>query len=313
MEKQRLFILPGEIGVSRNPATIATLLGSCVAVCLYNRKGKFGGMNHFLLPSGSGGENENKYGDTSTNSLIDHLLKFDPQVKNLEAKVFGGASVVGHLSSISFDIGGRNIQMAKSVLQERGIRIVEDETGGTQGRKIFFDSETGDVELRMIQKSVLTLQMEEKKKDLAARRTRVLIVDDSATVRGILSSALSSDSEIHVVGEAKDAFEARNMVLELDPDVITLDIIMPKLDGVSFLKKLMVYYPKPIIIVSSVAQKGSKLRLRAEEIGAVEVIDKEDLKLYEGLETLKRVLNPKVKMAAERIVRKRPAEDVKNV
>lgn len=313
MEKQRVFVLPGEIAIARKPAVIATLLGSCVSICLYSPQEKFGGMNHFLLPSGSDKSQENKYGDISTNNLIKHMAKFAPDMSKLRAKVYGGGSVVGHLSSAGFDIGRRNIEMALTVLKEHGIKIVDQQTGGFNGRKIFFDNKTGDVEVRVIEKSELTTQMEEKKQDLAARRTRVLIVDDSATVRDILKSALMSDPGIHVVGEAKDAFEARNKILELDPDVITLDIIMPRLDGVSFLKKLMVHYPKPIIIVSSVAQRGSVLRTRSEEIGAVGVVDKEDLKLYAGLDTVKRVLLPKVKLAAERVVKKRPSADVKDI
>jgi two-component system chemotaxis response regulator CheB len=75
----------------------------------------------------------------------------------------------------------------------------------------------------------------------------------------------------------------------------------------------MVHYPKPIIIVSSVAQKGSKMRLRAEDIGAVDVIDKEDLKLYEGMETVRQVLSDKIKMAATRMVRKKEASDVRDL
>jgi two-component system chemotaxis response regulator CheB len=313
LENQRVFLLPGEVVIARKPTVIATLLGSCVAVCLYNTKEKFGGMNHFLLPSGSDESIENKYGDVSTNNLIDHMVRFDADVKRLVAKVYGGGSVVGHLSLAGFDIGARNIEMAIAVLAQRGVRIVERDTGGTHGRKIYFDNATGEVDMRLIQKSELSAKLEEKKRDMANRRARALVVDDSSTVRDILVSALSADPGIHVVGQAKDAFEARNMILELDPDVITLDVIMPRMDGLAFLKKLMVYYPKPIIIVSSVAQRGSVLRQRAADIGAVDVIDKEDLKLYEGMDAIMRLLNPKVKLAAERVVKKRLAGDVKDI
>ncbi|MDH5639076.1 MAG: chemotaxis protein CheD, partial [Nitrospinota bacterium] len=109
MEKQRVFVLPGEIAIARKPAVIATLLGSCVSICLYSPQEKFGGMNHFLLPSGSDKSQENKYGDISTNNLIKHMAKFAPDMSKLRAKVYGGGSVVGHLSSAGFDIGRRNI------------------------------------------------------------------------------------------------------------------------------------------------------------------------------------------------------------
>lgn len=312
MEKKKIFVLPGEIAVTKQPTVIATLLGSCVAVCLYNTKGQYGGMNHYMLPTGTDHSMMGKYGEYSTEKLIQSMLKADPVVGNLNAMVYGGGAVVGHLNT-GFDIGKRNIEVAIEILKKYNIRVTERQTGGDSGRKIFFDNYTGEVEMRMIQKSELTMQLEAKKKDLAGRRIRVLVVDDSSTVRNILRKALELDQEIHVVGEAEDAFDARNKILELDPDVITLDIIMPKLDGVSFLKKLMVHYPKPVIIVSSVAQKGSKMRLRAQDIGAVDVVDKEDLKLYQGMDTVNRILSAKIKMAAHIHVKKRNAEEVANI
>ena len=312
MDKKRIFVLPGEIAITKEPAVISTLLGSCVAVCLYNRRLKFGGMNHYMLPTGNNKEMLGKYGDYSTRRLLDSMLKVDAAKQNLEASVYGGGAVVGHLNS-GFDIGRRNIEIGLSILSEYGIPIKERKTGGDSGVKIFFDNNTGDIQLRLIEKSELTKQIEAKKQDLAGRKIRVLVVDDSATVRGILTKALAMDDEIHVVGEAEDAYDARSKILELDPDVITLDIIMPRLDGVSFLKKLMVHFPKPIIIVSSVAQKGSKMRLRASEVGAVDVVDKEDLKLYQGLDTVRRVLTAKVKMAASVHVKKRDASDVAHI
>jgi len=311
-EKKRIFVLPGEIALTRQPSVIATLLGSCVAVCLYNKQLKFGGMNHYMLPTGTDPSMMGKYGDYSTEKLVNSMLKVDANNRNLVAKVYGGGAVVGHLNS-GFDIGVRNIEIAMKLMNRFGIDIAERMTGGDSGRKIFFDNYTGDVEMRLIQKSEMTKQLEAKKQDLAGRKIRTLIVDDSPTVRNILRKALEMDNEIHVVGEAEDAFDARNKILELDPDVITLDIIMPKMDGVSFLKKLMVHYPKPVIIVSSVAQKGSKMRFRAQDIGAVDVVDKEDLKLYQGMDTVHRVLATKVKVAAHTHVKKRAVDDVANI
>ncbi|HEB72351.1 MAG TPA: response regulator [Nitrospirae bacterium] len=312
MEKKKIFVLPGEIALTKQSAEISTLLGSCVAVCLYNKKLKFGGMNHFMLSTGGNKSMAGKYGDYSTRKLIDSMLRVDGNVNNLEASVYGGGAVVGHLSA-GFNIGEKNIKIAVDILRERKIKIKTQKTGGDSGMKVYFNNHTGSIEVRMILKSELTLQLEAKKKDLAGRKIRVLIVDDSATVRNILHKAFDLDDEIHVVGEAEDAYDARSKILELDPDVITLDIIMPKMDGVSFLKKLMVHMPKPVIIVSSVAQKGSKMRLRASDIGAVDILDKEDLKLYQGLDTVRRILTAKVKIAAATHVKKREAREVANI
>jgi len=103
---------------------------------------------------------------------------------------------------------------------------------------------------------------------------KVLIVDDSAVVRQILQGALSSDPEIQVVGTAPDPFVARDKIVELKPDVITLDVEMPRMDGITFLRKLMHYQPMPVIVVSSLTPEGSGLALDALSAGAVEVMCK---------------------------------------
>jgi two-component system chemotaxis response regulator CheB len=103
---------------------------------------------------------------------------------------------------------------------------------------------------------------------------RVLIVDDSAIVRRVLSDTLSQAEGIEVVGTAPDPFVARNKILTLDPDVITLDIEMPRMDGLTFLRRIMQYRPKPVIVISSVADSGSAKALEALRSGAVDVVPK---------------------------------------
>lgn len=105
-------------------------------------------------------------------------------------------------------------------------------------------------------------------------RIRVLIVDDSAIVRDVLSERLARFPDIEIIGVAPDPFIARDKIVQLKPDVITLDIEMPRLDGLSFLERLMVYYPMPVIIVSSVTSAGSNAAIRALEIGAFDVVNK---------------------------------------
>jgi len=103
---------------------------------------------------------------------------------------------------------------------------------------------------------------------------RVLIVDDSAVVRKIFSAELGRDPEIEVVGTAPDPYVARDKIAMLKPDVVTLDIEMPRMDGITFLRKLMHHYPLPVIIVSSLTPQGGDLALEAIEIGAVDVLCK---------------------------------------
>jgi two-component system chemotaxis response regulator CheB len=109
---------------------------------------------------------------------------------------------------------------------------------------------------------------------IAFRRTRVLIVDDSAIVRKMLADALRSEPDIEVVGVASDPFVARDLILQHKPDVLTLDVEMPRMDGLTFLRRLMEHYPLPVIIVSSVTQTGSKASIDALAAGAIDVIAK---------------------------------------
>jgi two-component system, chemotaxis family, protein-glutamate methylesterase/glutaminase len=103
---------------------------------------------------------------------------------------------------------------------------------------------------------------------------KVLVVDDSALVRRILSDALNAYEDIEVVGSAVDPYAARDKIVKLQPDVLTLDIEMPRMDGISFLAKLMKFHPMPVIIVSSVAPENSETALQALRLGAVDVVSK---------------------------------------
>src|SRR5580704_10777220 len=105
-------------------------------------------------------------------------------------------------------------------------------------------------------------------------RIRVLIVDDSAIVRKILTEALSGQPDLEVVGTAPDPYVARDKILTLQPDVLTLDIEMPRMDGLTFLKKLMHFRPMPVIVISSLAQASCQTAMQALALGAVEVLAK---------------------------------------
>jgi two-component system chemotaxis response regulator CheB len=106
------------------------------------------------------------------------------------------------------------------------------------------------------------------------RRIRVLVVDDSAVVRSLISEALEKDAGIEVVGRAPDPYVARELVMTTKPDVLTLDVEMPKMDGLTFLGRLMHFRPMPVVVISSLTPQGSDIAMRALELGAVEVLCK---------------------------------------
>jgi two-component system chemotaxis response regulator CheB len=136
---------------------------------------------------------------------------------------------------------------------------------------------------------------------------KVLIVDDSAVVRKVFSDELSRARGIEVVGTAPDPYVARDKIVKLRPDVITLDIEMPRMDGITFLKKLMKHYPLPVIIVSSLTQKGSKLAMEALDNGALEVICKPSAAYSVGDMSVQ--LADKIRAVARVNVQKRLAEE----
>ncbi|MDH3659454.1 MAG: chemotaxis response regulator protein-glutamate methylesterase [Alphaproteobacteria bacterium] len=129
------------------------------------------------------------------------------------------------------------------------------------------------------------------------RRIRVLVVDDSALMRQMLQSILDSDSGIEVVGTAPDPLSARQMIKDLNPDVITLDVEMPKMDGLAFLEKIMALRPMPVIMVSSLTKRGADTTLRALESGAVDFVTKPKGVARDGFADFKAELIPKVKAA----------------
>ncbi|PID81598.1 chemotaxis response regulator protein-glutamate methylesterase, partial [bacterium DOLZORAL124_64_63] len=106
------------------------------------------------------------------------------------------------------------------------------------------------------------------------RNVRVLIVDDSPTVRQVFEKGLSRAAGIEVMGVAPDPFVARDMIVKDPPDVITLDIEMPRMDGLTFLRKLMKHFPLPVVVVSTLTKEGSAKAIEALECGAVEVVEK---------------------------------------
>lgn len=130
-------------------------------------------------------------------------------------------------------------------------------------------------------------------------KIKVLIIDDSALMRKILSEMLSSDPDIEVVGTASDPYIARNKIKELNPDVLTLDVEMPKMDGITFLSNLMRLRPMPVVMVSSLTEKGADITLQALEIGAIDFVTKPSIDLAHTISDYSSEIVEKVKNASK--------------
>ena len=129
-------------------------------------------------------------------------------------------------------------------------------------------------------------------------KTRVVVVDDSALVRSLLSAIINGERDMECVGAAADPLIAREMIRTLNPDVITLDVEMPRMDGIDFLGKLMRLRPTPVVMVSTLTERGADVTLRALELGAVDFVAKPKLGVADGLARLADDITAKVRVAA---------------
>ncbi len=137
-------------------------------------------------------------------------------------------------------------------------------------------------------------------------KTRVLVVDDSALVRGLLAEIINKQPDMACVGAASDPLVAREMIRALNPDVITLDVEMPRMDGIDFLSKLMRLRPMPVVMVSTLTERGADVTLRALELGAVDFVAKPKIGVADGLRQLAEDITDKVRTAACAHVRRLP-------
>jgi two-component system chemotaxis response regulator CheB len=133
---------------------------------------------------------------------------------------------------------------------------------------------------------------------VTARKTRVLIVDDSALIRSLLTQLVNRQPDMIAVGAARDPLIAREMIRELDPDVLTLDVEMPHMDGIDFLEKLMRLRPMPVVMVSTMTEAGADVTLRALELGAIDFVAKPRLDIANGMKASGDEIIDKIRLAA---------------
>jgi chemotaxis protein CheD len=153
-------VFPGQFIITTAPALISTVLGSCVSVCLWDKQNHTSGMNHYLLPGIPADDpgNSNR-GLSAIRMLIRSMLNRKVSIENMEAKVFGGCNSLYRNLDL-YKVGERNITMAFEVLQEFNIRVIAHSTGGEYGRKIVFNTSTGKVRMRLLNKSATQINEE---------------------------------------------------------------------------------------------------------------------------------------------------------
>jgi len=144
-----VFLHPGRVFASAEPCIVRTILGSCVAVCLWDPLLGIGGVNHFVLPySAESGQNSARFGNVAVQRLIENLLALGSAQRSLQAKLFGGAWMLGAFRENH--LGKNNVQMAYTLLADAGIPIVAEDVGGRQGRKVIFQTHDGTAWVRRL-------------------------------------------------------------------------------------------------------------------------------------------------------------------
>lgn len=140
---------------------------------------------------------------------------------------------------------------------------------------------------------------------MTANKIKVVIVDDSALIRSVMSEIVNSQPDMEVAGVAPDPLVARDLIKKVNPDVLTLDVEMPKMDGLDFLEKLMRLRPMPVLMVSSLTERGSEITMRALELGAVDFVTKPKISIQAGMREYTELITDKIRAAARARVKAR--------
>ena len=144
------------------------------------------------------------------------------------------------------------------------------------------------------------------------RKIKVVIIDDSALIRSLLKEIISQQEDMEVVGAAPDPLVAREMIRSLNPDVVTLDVEMPRMDGLEFLEKLMRLRPMPVVMISSLTERGSEITMRALELGAVDFITKPKMSIVDGMREYTELIGDKIRIASQARIIQRASATARN-
>ncbi len=281
-----------ELVVSDELSTVVTVLGSCISVFLFSEQASVGGVIHYAMPEAHPGVSRKeglRYGSIAIPNLVHEMTRrYKIKPTDLKAKIVGGAiQFTGQAEGEN--IGEMNTAFARKYLKKLKIPIIGESVGGTAGRKVRFHIPSGRTQ-------VATLISQERSKNLELKKKiKVLVVDDSKTMRRLLSQIVQEDPRLELMGQACDAFEAEKMVRERRPDVITLDIQMPGKTGVEWLAELLPRMRIPVIMITSMQYQEGNDVFRALELGAIDYIQKPSLN---ELPTVSTIIREKILTAA---------------
>jgi two-component system chemotaxis response regulator CheB len=269
--------------ICTQPSIISLIIEeNCATICIYHGEMNIGGICKI-----------DKNGIELLKKFIQEIIqKTGNSSVNLRAKIVSVSKCTAF---------GPDLRDLKKILNEYNISVISADIGNASSREIVFYSDTGRLRV-----SVESVELDKKAsdqsltflstKEVSQKRKRVLMIDDSKTSLKFLSHIISQDSSIEIIGMMTDPIEAEKMIPKMKPDVITLDIMMPEMDGVTFVKRLMQSHPTPVVIVSALNKEDNENVLKALEEGAVDYIQKPT---YAQVAEASVLICEKVKTAAE--------------
>ena len=312
-------IKAGETCFAKENAEISTVVGSCLAFCVFDKVKKMAGMCHYSLPS------REYVKDTSLGDLFigafaikDLLRKFKQEGSSpahLEVYIVGGADSG---EAISREIARKNIEVARDLCAAYHLPIKKERLSGPCGFKVRLLSQKGDLFVKTLESlnKPANRQAEKTKENLPIRETKtahsllssdrkkavkeakktakIMIVDDSKVIQKIFASVFEKDPFLEVFAIASDPYEAEDLMKKSLPDVIILDVQMPKMDGLTYLAKYLSKRKTPVIVVSGSENDGGLLALKAMELGAIDFVEKPD---FQHLADFSKLLKTKIEVA----------------
>ena len=241
------FIIQGEIKVGYSPTVFSTIVGSCIAVCVWDKRLKLGGICHFYLPNAPADDISSHYGNVAIVKMLRIMKQKGTKRSDLEAKILGGGHVIesDQTSFAGGDIGQQNIAIAMSILKQYGVRILAKEVGGTHGRNIRFETESGKV-----------LFKEVTKNKLENRKIKVLILDQSKSSKNLIKCAVENNPRFQLIGKPKHPAEAVTLIKRDRPSVVIVDVENGKRQKTDFLRGYLSKVKIPTVIVSTADNKN---------------------------------------------------------
>ncbi len=285
---KKIFLQPGEIYISSEETIVSTILGSCVSFCIYDEILGVGGITHYQLPRGDNEQlTPNKFAGPSLHNLLKEFKnRYHSSLSDLKVKIIGGSQINTQEGS-SFCVGKANIKKAEELVDFYGLNIVGSSLGGIEGRKIEFNTKNGNIRLKSVKSGGAVSNIQSRPKLAKALDTinsdkllnkeqiiKVLVIDDAPVIQKIFSKIINEQDGFQLVACASDPLEAIEIRKNESVDVITLDVNMPKMDGVTYLKQYMPSDPTPTIMISDYSEEDSGPILDALEHGAFDYLKK---------------------------------------